>query len=80
MNSDKKFFGVKMCLVEKFKLNCSYLIISPNELSFGVMDCQNYITCLCDLNYVNICMIIYLHVLYNCIGIGIMHSICTVAP
>ena len=37
-------------------------------------------TCLCNLNYVNICMIIYLHVLYNCIGIGIMHSICTKAP
>ena len=31
-------------------------------------------TCLYDLNYVNICMTIYLHVLYNYIGIGIMHS------
>ena len=35
---------------------------------------------LCDLNYVNIFMIIYLHVLYNYIEIDIMHSICTGAP
>ena len=34
-------------------------------------------TCMCDLNYLNIFMIIYLHVLYNYIGINIMHSICT---
>ena len=37
-------------------------------------------TCLCDLNYVNVFKIMYLHVLYDYIGIGIMHSICTGAP
>ena len=29
-----------MCLVERFKLNCSCLIISPSELLFGVWKCE----------------------------------------
>ena len=33
-----KYFCEIMCLVEKFKLNCSYLLISPCELIFGVID------------------------------------------
>ena len=34
-----------------------------------------YITC-CELNYVNICMMIYLHVLYECV-LTLGHCICT---
>ena len=35
-----------------------------------------YITCCCELNYVNICMMIYLHVLYECV-FTLGHCICT---
>ena len=41
MNSvHKNNFCEIMCLVEKFKLNCSCLVISPRELIFDVVDCE----------------------------------------
>ena len=52
------------------------IVISSSEQIWELFD-GNCMTCLCDLIYVNICMMIYLHVLYENDRNGIMHLICT---